>query len=290
MSWQLSLALFFIVTVSHTLWARVYSQKSSLHPKLAPALSYIIGVMPLGIIVSLGISDIHINWDRTTVLLLIAEGAFIGLFNWLSFIAWKKVTVAQFQTVFQLYAITTTSVGWIVLGEKLNNAQMIGSVFLIVGALIAANSGVSKDHKYNISTGVALTALSAILLGLGLVAEKAAIDRMSLSAYFIFGYGAQTIALAVIAIKQLASFKISKISKYDLKGAFILGSLSALGGFFYLYALNKADNIGQVISASTFQLPLSVIAGYIILKEKDNIKRLSIASIIAFIGLVINTL
>lgn len=290
MSWQISLVLFFIVSVSHTLWARIYSQKTSLHPKVAPTLSYLIGVLPLGIIVSLVLSGIDITWDKTTVLLLIAEGSLIGLFNWLSFIAWKKVTVAQFQTVFQLYAITTALFGWIILNEKLSNPQIIGSLFLIVGAVIAANSGDSKKQKFNFTSGVTLTALSAVILGLGLVAEKAAIDRMSLSAYFIFGYGAQTLSLVIISIKQLTTLKISSISKYDLNGAFILGALSGLAGFFYLYALNKADNIGQVISASTFQLPLSVIAGYIILKEKDNIKRLSIASIIAFIGLIINTL
>jgi drug/metabolite transporter (DMT)-like permease len=139
-------------------------------------------------------------------------------------------------------------------------------------------------------SGASLTAISAICLGIGLVAEKAALSHTSLGAYFIFGFAAQTIALIIIAFKDFKLLKIKQISKYDLQGAVLIGVFSALTGFFYIYSLKHADNIGLVSMASTFQLPLSVLAGYLILKERDNVARLTFACLIAFSGLLINTL
>lgn len=287
MSWQISIIINFVFAVSNNLWNRIYAQRTKLPSKVPPALSYLMGVMPLGILVGLFSRNIHVDWNSKTILLLITEGAFIGLFNWLAFIAWKTVNVAQFQTVFQLYAITSTLLGWVLLDERLKSIQIVGGVMLIVGALIAANSGDKYRLRLNFSKGVVLTASAAVCLGIGLVAEKAALNQMSLGAYFIFGYAAQTIALLVIAQKDLQKLRWRKISSYDLCVTLLLGVLSACVGFFYIYAIKKADNIGLVTMISTFQLPLSVVAGYLILKERENVIKMSLATAVALLGLIL---
>jgi len=71
MTWQISLVFFFVFSVSLALWRRFYSQKSKIQGRSAPALSYVLGVFPLGLIVGLLMSNISVEWSVSTVFVLI---------------------------------------------------------------------------------------------------------------------------------------------------------------------------------------------------------------------------
>src|ERR1044072_3397155 len=100
MAWQISLVILYFCMVAQALWQRSYSQKSSLPESYPPALSYILGVTPLGILVGLFIPH-SIHWNALTITLVALEGLFIGLFNVFAFMAIKRMPMAQFQTIFQ---------------------------------------------------------------------------------------------------------------------------------------------------------------------------------------------
>ena len=289
MTWQLSMGFFFICSVINVLWQRTYAQKSKLSGKVPPALQYAFGLIPFALIYALFSGNIHITWSTSTIIYLVLEGLFIGLFNWLAFLAYKKTNVAQFETIFQSYALTAALLGWILLHESLTGMQLIGSALLIGGALIAANASQEKK-KQSMTSGAVLTFMAATALGIGLVAEKAAIGRMTLSAYFIFGYGTQVIASLAIGARELTQTKKELFTRHELLSCLGIGLLSALGGFFYIYALSKTSNVGLTTIISTFQLPLVVIGGYFILKEKDNVARMALASVVAFAGLLLCSL
>lgn len=288
MTWQLSIAFFFIFALINTLWSRVYAQKSKLPGKVPPALQYSLGLLPFGIIYALFAGNFHVTWSSSTILYLLLEGLFIGIFNWLAFIAYKRTKVAQYETVLQLYVIVAAALGWLLLHESLSIMQLAGGFLLFIGALIAANTHKEKQAtRYRVSTGVILTLLAAVSLGIGLVAEKAALDRMTLSAYFIFGYGAQVLAALIIAAKDIRATPRSLYNRHELFSCLGLGATSAIVGFFYIYALTKSDNIALTTVATTFQLPLTVIGGYVILKEKDKVAQMAIACVVALAGLIL---
>jgi len=291
MSWQLSISLFFLFSVMQSLWQRVYLKTSTLPESIPPAFAYLFGVMPLAIIVGLATRHIHVDWGMTTVLLLIGEGIFIGLFNWLSYKAIKRMHISQFQVIFQLYGVTAVVFGWLLLGERLSPAQLVGSALLITGALLAATSHKQQKSIHGLrNDAVFLAAMAAVSLGIGLVIEKAALGRMDMGAYFIFGFGTQTIALLVIAAHDLPKLRREHITWPQFRGPLAFGILSCLIGFTYIYALRKVDNVSLVTMVSTFQLPLTVLAAFIILKERDNLTRLALACTIGFVGLLINTI
>lgn len=289
MSWQFSICLFFIFSVWNTLWSRAYAQKSKLPGKVPPALIYTLGLLPFGVIYALIGRNIHITWSVSTIIYLLLEGIFIGLFNWLAFIAFKRTKVAQFETIFQLYVLTAAVLGWIILHESLNGRQLLGSGLLIIGALIAANAkkDANATKRAHAAIGIVLTVLAALSLGVGLVAEKAALGRMTLSAYFIFGFGMQALAAIIIGLRAGLATKLSAYTRYEILSCLGIGLLSAVGGYFYIYSLVKTNNIALVTAVTTFQLPLVVIGGYFILKEKDNIARMTLACGVALVGLIL---
>jgi len=291
MTWQLSIGLFFIFAVVQSLYQRVYLKGSHLPETIAPALGYVFGVMPIGIAVGLASGHLHIDWSLQTVLLLIIEGAFIGLFNWFSFKAIKRMNISQYEIIFQVFAVTTVILGWLFLGEGLTFAQLIGSLLLMTGALLAASAHKQKIALGNLRNDAVFLALAAaVCIGIGLVAEKAALGRMDLGAYFIVGFATQTIALMIIAARDIPKLRQQGMTWQQFRGAWFIGILSCLIGLTYIYALRKVDNVSLVTMITTFQLPLIVLAAFFILKERDNLARVGLACAIGFVGLLINAM
>ncbi len=290
MSWQVSMFFFFIASVALALQRRVYSQKTILPVRVPPALAYVIGVLPLGIIVGLIVGDLSIDWSGITVLSLFFMALFIGLFNWLVFEAAKKLNVALFQTIFQIQAVTAAALGWIFLGEGLTGLQMIGGALLLIGAVFAAQSYKLENKTKFKNSAVFIAVIASMSLGAGVFAEKVALSHVSLGAYFIVGFALQSAAICIIAYKDLRKLDFKSIPHTEWIDAVKMGVLNATIGFFFIYALNTADNVALVSLVSTFQMPLIAVAAFFILKEKEVGWKLALAIITAFIGLILTSL
>lgn len=290
MTWQISMLLVFGFSIAQALWRRIYSQKSELPGRVPPALSYLLGVLPLGIIVGLGTGNVWVNWSIETVLILAAMASGIGVFTWLAFEASKQLGVTLFQTLFQLHAVTAIVFGWLLLSEGLNGRQVFGAILLIFGAVLAAQSYKTKEKTRFVGSAVFLGALASISLGIGIVAEKSALSHMSLGAYYIIGYAAQVLAVCLIASRELAKLKWGKVKRSDWWGSGLMGILSAMTGFFFIYALNTADNVSLVTVVGTFQMPLIAAAGYLFLKEREIGWKLASAVAVGFAGLILTAL
>ena len=197
--------LFFATSVSLNLWRRYFSQKNKLHDKVTPALSYILGVVPLGIIVGLALGDVKADITAKLLFQLVFMALCIGLFNWLSFKSLKQLSVAAFLTLLQLATVTSIILGWVLLGEGLESLQVLGSILLLYGAVLAAQAHQSKRKVPFRGSAASLAVIGAVSLGAGVATEKAILEHVSLSWYFIYGFGLQALALVIIGSKQLAA-------------------------------------------------------------------------------------
>jgi len=292
MSWQFGLVLSYIAVVAQALWQRAYSQKSELPESFPPAISYMLAVTPLGIVVGLTMNH-HVLWTPWLGVLLALEGVLIGAFNWLSFMAIKRLPIAQFQLIFQSYAVVTIVLGWVLLHETLNVPQIIGGVLLLAAAVIATQTPVAQPGdkpRASRKPAIILAVLSAFGLGAGLVVEKAALHYMDIGAYFIFGFGTQTIALMLLALRDVKKGVFSKIRPRDVRRSFIMGVISVVVGFLYIFVIKRSNNVSLITALEAFGLPLIVLASYIILKERENTKRLFAAAALGCIGIIVTAL
>lgn len=292
MSWQIALILLYAAYVGQALWQRTYSQKSSLPETLPPAISYLLAVTPLGIVVGLFIRH-SVHWSAWLLLLLAIEGTFIGLFNWLMFMAIKRLPVATFQLIFQSYAIVTIALGWVLLHETLSALQVVGSLLLLGAAVLATQAPAAvidilpKDHH---TKAIGLTVLAALTLGIGLVTEKAALRHMDTGAYFIFGFATQTLALTLLAAKDIRRYTITAIRRHDLQRSFVMGLFSVFVGFFYIYAIVRSNNISLITALAAFSLPLTVLASHVFLREREHAGRMAFAAALGCVGIILTAI
>lgn len=280
--------------IGQTLLKRRIAQADSVPPSITNLISYAVGVMPLSLIVGLLLPH-HVEWSLWTVLLLILEGGFISVFMWLSMRAMKLLPTAYFQTVFQVSTIVIILLGWLLLNETLTPLQGIGAVLIFTSALLAIWAPVRAHRKGNgtvehFRAGVILSAASAVAIGIGLVAEKAALAYMDLGAYFIVGFGAQTIGLLVLAAPHFKKHPLHKLSRKVIKDSVILGFTTNFIGYTYLYSLQASNNISLITALKAFGLPLTAIAAHYILRERDDNKLLWAAMALGVVGIVITAL
>lgn len=292
MAWQLALCLFFMTSVGLSLLQRAYSQTSRLPESFPPAISYLIGVTPLGIAVGLFMHH-HVQWSWWLGFLLLLEGVFIGLYNWLSFMAIKRLPLARYQTIYQVYELVVIGLGWSLLKEGLGVFQVLGGLLILVAAFLAIRAPVKAQrqlHKHVAAPAVILTLLAALTMGIGLVAEKAALRHMDMGAYFIFGYGVQTLCVVLLAAKDVSRSALRAFKAYDFKRSLGMGVLSATTGFFYIAAIVNSDNISLITALGAFTLPLTVLAAYLFLRERDEMKLLIGGVAVGFLGLLVSAI
>lgn len=293
MTWQIAIAISILANVVAILVQRRYAQKSSVPPTYPPAVSYLFGVMPVGIVAGLFILPHDIQWSWWLGLLLVIEGVSMALANWTSFIVSKHFSVAQLQTITRIYAIIVVILGWVVLDETLTTFQLIGASILFAGALVAIQAPLKKTNhtEKKIHLKYVLIAIAgAGALAVGLVTEKAIAGHMEVGGVFLVGWAAQTLAMILLAGKDAQPHNIKKLSRYELTRSASMGMLYGITGAFYVYAFVHADNISLVTMLTSIVLPLSVLAAYLFLHEKENNKLMWLSIAISFAGLLVMAL
>lgn len=291
MSWYIFFILYLGFAVALTLLRRKLALANSVPASIITAISYTFGVMPLSIAVGLSM-DHEVSWSAWTIALLVTEGLFIGLFNWIALIALKYLPAAHFQTIFQLNAIVIIALGWTLLGETLSFMQIIGGALVLASGILAVWAPVGagdqrKQKSPDIRRGIILTILGTTLMGLGLVTEKAALGHMDIGAYFIYGFGAQCLTVILIAIPQLSKKHLATLTKKRFIDATLLGVVGVGVGFTYIAALVKSDNVSLINSLKAFALPLTALAAHVLLKERDNNRMLWFAIALGVVGLIL---
>ena len=292
MPWTLAAVLSIIATVCALLVQRLYSQRTRLPSSFPPALAFILGVAPLSIIVGLSIPH-EVHWTWEVIGLLAINATLIAVANWLNFMAIKRLPIAQFQMISQVYIIATVALSWTFLREGLTSIQIVGALLLLSATILAVKAPIknrTKEHK-KIHFGAILLVLGgAIALGTALFVEKKTLGYMDTGAYLIFGYTAQVIGMVILAAKDAKRSNLKKINFREIKWAAGMGLIAGTAGILYVISIVGSNNVSFITAISAITLPLLAFAGYIFLKEKENVKILAIGLGLGFVGVLLMAL
>ncbi len=292
--WQLALAINLVLFVTSSLLRRRYAQSHTVPGSVTLAISYILGVMPISIVAGL-IFPHNIEWSGWTLWLLLAASFLVAVFILLSFLAVRYIPAALNQTIFQVRILITITLGWMFLGEKLAPLQIFGGLFVLASGILAVWAPARAHRKGNnthphLVRGIILTLVSAAFLGVGVVIEKAALQYMDIGAFFIYGFGLQTLWLTLFAARDAYLHRPVHVTRTILRESVMLGVVVAGIGISYFVALSKANNISLIAALSAFVLPLTAIAAHYILKERDDSKLLWAAITLGVTGVLITVL
>ncbi|OGL29957.1 hypothetical protein A3D14_00495 [Candidatus Saccharibacteria bacterium RIFCSPHIGHO2_02_FULL_47_12] len=195
------------------------------------------------------------------------------------FSAQKHVDAGVSTLVSNVYTPVTIVIATLFLNEGLEALQIIGTLFLLFAMLL-----VSKKHrlgKFSFDKYFWLVVISGIALGICLSAERALMKTTGFTAGTLLSWWSQVAGLGI------ASYIWKSHTTYNLRDTAITGGLRFLQALSWVILLQVVGNLSVVSSVTTFKVVVVFAAAAIILKERQDMTRKIIGSIIAVVGLLL---
>ncbi|HEX5798083.1 MAG TPA: EamA family transporter [Candidatus Saccharimonadales bacterium] len=282
MSWQIAIILHLIFTAMFALVQRNISRQFQSHARVATAFFYPI-VSLMGITYGALNYDISFNFSIYTWLFLAANG-FIFASTFISaFKSNSHIDAAQFAILQSTRAIFTVIIAAIILGERMNELQLLGILVLTISAgLVAVRRTTAKT--FTVSKWSWLAIFSAFALALATTNEKYFLGEMNVGTYMVIGWGFQTMAVMLLATGRWHTLK--DFGPNGIKQLVYLGILRGFQGITFVLALSQVD-VSLIAGIMSYQTVLIFIGGIIFLHEREHLYRRFAGSMLATVGLLL---
>ncbi|OGM21103.1 hypothetical protein A2863_03080 [Candidatus Woesebacteria bacterium RIFCSPHIGHO2_01_FULL_38_9b] len=188
----------------------------------------------------------------------------------------------------EVVIFSTTSKFWNVVGasiflhEAITAQKIIGTLIILLGITVT----MYVDQKFKINKGIFFTLLAALLFGLTDINGYYILQTMDASTYQIYFYLLPVFALLLVQpsvlIKVSYYFKLGRAVKVVALSLFDTLGMLAL---FFAYQMGGKASVISPLSAT--KVIVTVVLAIIFLKERDNITKKLVGSVIAVIGVVL---
>jgi drug/metabolite transporter (DMT)-like permease len=284
MLWQFLIFGYLVLGAGAYLIRRRLAVTFAEHSRIINGVFFIALLYPVGLIVASFTSpNLSIGW-LNVMLLLLGSGVF-PIINLLAYKASKDVDAGLYTISQNLVPIVTIASAWVLLHEKLNDQQLLGSVIIIVSAFLATLPKFNSRTK-NSSAGMVFALSAVFLLGFAIVYERWMLTRVDFGAYLVYGWGAQTLWMAVLAWPKRAQLKMLNDKKTFLQ-VLAYGITNTFKGLCMVGALALSGNASIVGASTGFMAALVVLAAYFILKEKEHLWFKIAAAIVGAVGIIV---
>jgi drug/metabolite transporter (DMT)-like permease len=209
--------------------------------------------------------------------LSLITGIFGASFYISSYLAQKYVEAGVTSIVTNIYTPITIILATFFLNEKLTVLQIFGTALLLVGMVI-----VSKKHRigmFKFDRYFMLMLLSGVALSVSLTAERALLKTTGFTAGTMLSWWSQCIFLGI------ATLITKNKNEYSKKDIMVTGSLRFFQLLSWVILIFLVGNLSLVSAITTFKIVIVFIAAVVFLKEREDMPRKIIGSLIALLGL-----
>lgn len=222
----------------------------------------------------------YFQGDSLALIILTLVSGIFGAGYFISFYTAQKYVEAGISTlVNNIYTPITIVLATLFLNERLTTVQILGTVLLLIGMVM-----VSKKHRigtFKFDKYFMLVVLSGVMLGISLTAERALQKTTGFTAGTMLSWWSQC---AFLGIVTLATSNKNEYSKKDIATTGVLRFLQSLSWVILIFTVG---NLSLVSAITTFKIVIIFIAAAIFLKEREDLPRKIIGSLVALAGLLL---
>ncbi len=195
------------------------------------------------------------------------------------YIAQKHIEAGVSSLISNIYTPITIVLASLFLKEGLTPVQIIGTTLLLAAMVI-----VSKKHRvgrFHFDRYFLISVTGGVMLGFCLTAERALMKETGFTAGTMLSWWSQCAALGITA--YIARSKHT----YSQKDILTTGILRFLQSLSYVILVFVVGNLSVVSSVTTFKVVIIFLAAAIFLREREDLPRKIIGSIVAVVGLLL---
>jgi len=281
MSWQILITIYIILySVSVVLQRLILKGNESKPAAYTIFFSFLTGIL-VGII---GFFSSDMSFPQNIGSLmgnLILMTLLYGFANLLIFKSLKETEASKFTILFATRAFFTAAASSLVLKEFLSGEQWLGA-FLIFSGVILVNL---RSVKFQFSKGELFASVAAIAVGVANTNDRFLLGSFNVPLYITTAYISTGLLIAVLYPRELKNIKIFFNPKM-FRNILVISLISVFSSITFFAALQLAKNSSQVASLSLTSVIVTVLISVIFLKERDNLVKLLIASVLSFVGLL----
>lgn len=240
--------------------------------------SFLVGLVSLPFVFPL-----EIQFNSVVVLQIVLLSVFWAGASATMFLAHTSTDVSLSSIISRTRILWIIPFGYLILGERVSSASVLGTFVVFIGLAILFIKGDYHKHK-----GVHLVFLSSIFAALGSVLNSSLI-KMSISPVqvtFIMYLGQTLVLIAVLITRGNFIQKLLSVLKYSWYLTFAAVILEVVA----YTLLNYSYSLGNTSSATSVYVAMSIVVvwvGVVFLKERKEIGKKIISSIIVTIGVII---
>ena len=215
----------------------------------------------------------------TLILLTIGAGISGAASFGIYYVTQRHVEAGIGTLVSNVYTPVTIAIATLFLGEKLTPMQLVGTMLLLVGVII-----VSKKHRigrFKFDKYFLWTVASGVLIGIVLALERALQKTTGFTTGTLLSWWAQ--ALFLLATGWVMGGR----NTYSNKDLAITGTLRFFQAISYVTIIFFVGNLSVVASITTFKVVIVFLAAALFLKEREDLGRKLLGSLIAVAGLLL---
>ncbi len=213
------------------------------------------------------------------VILSLICGVFGAITFVFSYTAQRHIEAGVTSIIGNVYTPVAIILSTLFLSEGLNTTQILGTVLLLAGVVV-----VSKKHRigrFKFDKYFIMMLLSGVFLGFVVVAERALQKTTGFSAGTMLSWWSQCLFLG-IAVLITKSRNV-----YFNKDILITGTLRFFQALSWVTLIFVVGNLSLVSSITTFKVVIVFIAAAFFLKEREDVPRKILGSVVALVGLLL---
>jgi drug/metabolite transporter (DMT)-like permease len=222
----------------------------------------------------------YLEGDSFVLIMLSLVSGIFGASYFISYYtAQKYVEAGTGSLISNIYTPITIVLATLFLNEKLTIIQIIGTALLLVGMVV-----VSKKHRigrFKFDKYFMLMILSGVMLGVSLTTERVLQKITGFTAGTMLSWWSQCAFLGI------ATLVTNNKNEYTKKDIALTGVLRFLQSLSWVILIFSVGNLSLVSAITTFKIVIIFIAAAIFLKERDDLPRKIIGSLIALAGLLL---
>ncbi len=220
------------------------------------------------------------------LLFFLIMGIFLYAFgNLYIFKALKETEASKFTVIYSTRVLFTILVAVIFLSESFVIKQMIGTILIFSGIVIVS----LKSNKLHLQKGDLYALIAAVFFGLANANAKFLLHSFAVYPYMAYVFFAPPILLGVIYPKELQYISHFFEKKNFIK-MFWVSLFWALANISFFEAIKRTPSISILSSMQLTSVIVTVILSIVFLKERKNIGKKLVGTVISFIGLILLTI
>jgi len=194
----------------------------------------------------------------------------------------KYSDVSEFALLSRSGSLIIIVGGFFLFGERFNLAQIIGMVMVLLAVSLLSWEG----KRFHFGKGSKYALITAFLFALGALCDKAVISYFSTGIYTFLVYLCTVVCMMPFAVHQYSQQRHLP-GKDSLKKLVFTGLFYGISAYGIYAAYNSDGSVGLISLISQLQIPIAVLWGILILRERKRLITKFSAMRIMILGVIL---